>query len=478
MFIRASDAKSWSSCRRRVWFDNKPPVGFVPSEADPFEQMIIEQGNLLEQKYLKQFQEKHQVVEARSVEHTQELMVAGAEVIYQGVFNKDGIVGKPDFLFRQSSGDYQPADVKLSHSADDKKEIQIQLGLYRRLLETSLPALAYLGTGEVEEIGDEANKKVDAFLESMREILASAQPPAVRYSESRCNACPYIEICKPAFEEKGELTLLYGIESRAAPGLEQQGLTSIEQLSKADPLVIADVPYLKGFENKQRAVLQAKAYLSGALHQLKPIHLPQGTWVHFDIEDNPLTESGQKHVYLWGFLKPSYTLVDFDYVWTDQEDQDRHGWEQFLVQIETYKSRYPDLIIAHFSQHEKSTIKAYAKRYDMEQHPTVAWLLGPQSPLFDLQVPVLESLVLPISSYGLKSICKHPKLVNYQWKDSESGSQWSVVQFAKFLATEEDSQRARIKANILTYNYDDVMATRALELWLRSLAGHEAQKSA
>jgi uncharacterized protein len=69
---------------------------------------------------------------------------------------------------------------------------------------------------------------------------------------------------------------------------------------------------LKGFEKKQRAVLQAKAYLTGNFYQLKPVQLPQGTWVHFDIEDNPLTESGQKHVYLWGFLKPGYGQTDFE----------------------------------------------------------------------------------------------------------------------------------------------------------------------
>ena len=104
----------------------------------------------------------------------------------------------------------------------------------------------------------------------------------------------------------------------------------------------------------------------------------------------------------------------------------------------------------------------------MQEHPTVAWLLGEQTPLFDMLVPIKECLVLPLASYGLKYICKHPKLVNYQWKDSDSGSQWSVVQFAHYLQTADSSGRAELKKNILTYNFDDVMATRMLELWLRS----------
>ena len=303
-------------------------------EANDFDQLIIQLGNQLEQKYLHQFQEQHHVVEARSAVHTQELMAAGVEVIYQGEFNKDGVIGKPDFLFRRATGSYQPADVKLAHNTD-KKEIQIQLGIYRQLLGTDLPALTYLGTGEIQEVGDEATKVVDEYLASMREILASPSPPSVRYGETKCRACPYLGICKPLFEEKGELTLLYGLEARSAPGIEEQGFRNIQQLSKADPETLADVPFLKGFEKRQKVVLQAKAYLDGKLHQIKPLNLPNVTWVHFDIEDNPLTGSGQKHVYLWGFLKPNYTNTDFEYVWTDRDDQDRQGWEQFLVQVET-----------------------------------------------------------------------------------------------------------------------------------------------
>ena len=105
----------------------------------------------------------------------------------------------------------------------------------------------------------------------------------------------------------------------------------------------------------------------------------------------------------------------------------------------------------------------------METHPTVEWLLGDDTPLFDLLDVVKDCLVLPVASYGLKYICKHPKLVNFQWDDEDSGSQWSVVQFVNYLMTLVPSDRERIKRNILTYNFDDVIATRKLEEWLRNL---------
>jgi len=466
--IRASDAKSWIHCPRRAWFDNHPPEGYETITPSEFDQLVITLGNRHEWNIRRQLEKQYQVVEAISEEHTRALMEARAQIIYQGQLTKDGIVGRPDFLILHDSGEYQPADAKLARS-EEKKEIQTQLGIYRKLLDSILPAKVFLGTGEITEIGDEADKEVDKFLTGMREILAQPTAPVVRYSESKCKACGYYDVCKPQFEAKGELTLLYGIDSRAAPGLEKQGIDSIRKLADSDPDTIEDVPYLKGLEKRQRAVLQAKSYFDDNFYQLKPIVLPGGTWIHFDIETNPLTESGQEHVYLWGFLKPPYDGSSFDHVWTDSDKQDRQGWEAFLAKMDEYRATYPDLVLAHFSGFERQKIEAYADRYEMREHPTVDWLLGENTPLFDLLEVVKECLILPVASYGLKYICKHPKLVNFQWDDDDSGSKWSVVQYMNFLMSARPDDRERLKRNILTYNSDDVMATRKLEVWLRNL---------
>ena len=84
-----------------------------------------------------------------------------------------------------------------------------------------------------------------------------------------------------------------------------------------------------------------------------------------------------------------------------------------------------------------------------------------------MQKPVLESLVLPLQGYGLKDICKHPKLVNFQWEDYSSGAQLSIVQFNRFLQETDESSKQQLKQEILGYNRDDVIATRRLEEWLK-----------
>ncbi len=464
--LKPSDAKSWTLCARRVWQDNKGELELPPTE-DEFEQLIIQLGLEHENKVLQRLSSKYEVRTATSPEDTRHLMEQGVQVIYQAqLLDEDnGFTGYPDFLIKHDSGEYQPADAKLS--LNEKKEIQVQLGLYRLMLGTKLPAIAFLGDGSDAPIGDESNAITEKFVTEMRELLSCDDEPVVRYSHSKCRICPYYTHCKPAFEAKEELSLLYGIQGRAAIGLENNGIKTITELASADPATIPDIPYLKGNVKKQRAVLQAKSYLTGEIYKLNPVSLPEGDWVHFDIEDNPLTGSGEKHVYLWGFLVPNYHHKNFEYVWTDQDSEDKQGWLQFLAKIEEYRQRYSALILAHYSSHERSTIKSYSKRYDMEDNATVTYLLGDDSPLFDIQKPVLESLVLPLQGYGLKDICKHKDLVNFQWQDDDSGSQWSVVQFNRFLEETDSQVKAKLKSDILGYNRDDVIATRYLEEWLQ-----------
>lgn len=467
--IKPSDAKSWSLCARRVWLDNNLPEG-VEVDIDPFDQLIIEQGLAHEAAVLSNLSSQNNVQKATSVEHTAQLMDDGVEVIYQAQLEDtdEGFIGYPDFLIRHDNGEYQPADAKLAQKTDDKTDIKVQLGLYRRLLDTSLPGLVYLGTGEVNEIGDEVNPTVNRFVTEMRELLASPDQPLVRYSHSKCKVCPYLSTCKPQFEKLEDTSLLYGVKKQSANSLSENGISTISKLANSDPALMPKISHLPSFEHKHKAVMQAKSWLTGEVFKLNDISLPQGTWVHFDVEDNPLEPSGNKHVYLWGFLKPNYDAAAFEYSWTDTMESDREGWEGFLTLIEKYKAAYNDLVLAHFTIHEVTTIKQYAKRYDMFKHPTVEWLLGDDTPLYDLQKPVLDNLVLPLQGYGLKDICKHKDLVNFQWEDDESGSQWSIVQFAYYQTEKDPAKREALKNAILGYNRDDVLATRRLEEWLRN----------
>ncbi|MBV1905627.1 MAG: TM0106 family RecB-like putative nuclease [Pseudomonadales bacterium] len=474
LLIKPSDAKSWSSCIRRAWLDNKADFKPQPIE-DAFQELLVTLGNKHEQDVLDNLARKLEVHTASSPEHTQNLIAKRVPLIYQAQLKDEskGFIGFPDFLILHESGEYQAADAKLSMRVK-KKEIQIQLGFYRLLLDNPLPAIVFLGDGQPSLIGNEADAVTQRFIAGMRDLLGRDDEPQVHYSHSKCRACPYYNYCKPQFETKRALSLLYGVPSQAAQGLENSNIHTIEQLAATDPVNIPDLPHLKKLDKKKRAVLQAKAYLSGKVIQLSPVTLPQGHWVHFDIEDNPLADNGERHVYLWGFLNPGDSSDNapdhFEFIWSDHESEDEQSWRLFLAKVADYHIRYPDLILAHYSNHERATIRSYATKYKMENDITVLYLLGEDSPLFDIQKPVLDNLILPLQGYGLKDICKHKDLVNFQWSDDDSGSQWSIVQFKRFLEETDAETKAQLKTDILGYNRDDVMATRALEIWLRGTA--------
>jgi predicted RecB family nuclease len=473
--IRATDARSWKACTRRVWYDHYPPRGWRPPETEEFDTLTAEAGNQHERAVLRRLEATDRVVPAESQAHTVELMREGVPIIYQPRLERDDIIGYPDFLIRNASGDYQTADAKLKRDIDphdpDDQAVMIQIGVYRRLLGNGLPGRVFLGSGREVEIGEEADPLTDEFIASMRALLDSTALPPARHGATKCGKCPYRELCLPDFTARGELTLLAQVARPAAESLERQGIHTITELAETDPTEIPKIPWFREPADRVRAVLQARAYRDDRYFVVERPSLPAGTWVHFDIETNPLSPSGQEHVYLWGLLLPPYETSDsFHTIWTDSEEDDRVGWRAFLDEIAGLRHRVPDLILAHYSPFERQKIALYAQRYDMAGHPIVEWLCGGESPLFDLCKLVKNSLVLPTKDYSLKTVCKHPNLFDFQWKDAGSGSQWSVVQYVRFLRSGDSAERARLKADILQYNLDDVRATRAVENWLRSLS--------
>jgi uncharacterized protein len=470
--INASEAVTWVKCRRRAWFDRNPPSDLQVS-IDPFDELIQQRGRAHEERIRDQYDSWTQ---AESLESTDLLIDQGTEVIYQPHLEdrNRGLRGRPDFLERTPSGEYQVADAKLANSLRDHPEIKIQLAVYRKLLNSRLPAKVFLGSGEVEEVGDEVSKEADKFVTDMQSILDSAERPAVHYVDSKCRTCPYDGVCRPDFEKNSDLSLIPGLDKRSIGHLHAMGIKTIEALAKQDYLQIPDIPYLKGEAKKRRVVMQAKSLSTGDIVVVEPLEFRRGEWIHIDFEANPFSELTENEVYLWGLLYPPGRQEDFDYSFSPGGRlSDERAWLEFIGKLAACRERYEAPLFVHYSPYERMQIDTYAKRYGMKNQPTVNWLLSREGPLLDLRELVMKSLALPVTGYGLKEICRNKALVNFQWQQEESGSQWSVVQYIDFLNESDASKRERIRQSILTYNRDDVCATRALEMWLRAVSGHD-----
>ena len=415
--INASDAFAWLKCRRRAWFDLHPPEGLKPVE-DPFSDLVAARGVEHEQAIR---EELGHGTHARSIAHTRALIEQRESLIYQPTFADESIavIGRPDFLTLESDNDYRVIDAKLATNIKTHPEIVIQMSTYARLFPSPHRPAVILGDRSFVELDGNVLEAADDFLNDMQILAKQTERPRTDYSHSKCHACAYHDICIPDFERSKELTLIYGLDRRAVPHLENNGIRDYAALAASNPDRLEDTPYFKG-DRKTRLVRQARAYLHNRIDVLSAPDLPSCPWVHFDVESDPFANPDEGIVYLWGFLLPNGR---FSHVWAEPGGgKQQAAWQCVLSLFENLRQDYPSVVIAHFAHYEVQIVKNYASLFGDEAHPTVEWLLGQDSPLIDLRDIVRNHLILPLKSYGLKAICKDPRLVNFQWALEESGS--------------------------------------------------------
>jgi predicted RecB family nuclease len=503
------------------------------------------------------------VVKAKNITHTQDLMAAKTPVIYQPAFasrlgtGEEGkgvqVRGIPDFLVLRGDGQgYTIVDAKLASSLSAKGGIKMQMAVYRQLCPAAVePPLVALGTGLTTEVGSDPkiDRLTEAFLTELPGALHRGDVPAAAFTKSKCQGCPYDWWCRPRFEEAGELSLLPGIEARAAVALRARGIHSI-----MDVAALREVPavaYLKGEEQRRQVLAQAKSFLAQRVVSVSEgvgAVLPEGPYLHFDVEMDPVQEDGASSpVYLWGLLRPSQTGAhdptspacpyEYDYVWTEPEvdaegskrfnaDRDKQAFEAFLGLLQRCREQMgEDTKLVHYSPLEVRIVRDYAKRYDLTEHDQVQWVLDANNTV-DLLPIVKAAFAFPTDGFGLKEVCCVPTEQGgpgFQWSLAESGSVWSIGAFHQHLQDSREGGggdgdnggdggvvgdgaklddevgdvksvvdgvevsigvgdatylfldelqggggQASAKTKLLRYNCDDVLATRALEVWLRS----------
>jgi predicted RecB family nuclease len=79
---------------------------------------------------------------------------------------------------------------------------------------------------------------------------------------------------------------------------------------------------------------------------------------------------------------------------------DRDGWDAFLGNCSRIFDEYGDLPFVHWSAYEKTNINKYIRRHGDPDGITAQVL----SNLLDLYPMAKESVILPVPSYGLKTI--------------------------------------------------------------------------
>ncbi|MFE4108232.1 TM0106 family RecB-like putative nuclease [Almyronema epifaneia] len=410
---------------------------------------------------------------------TYRLMEQGVDYISRGVLIFEiapnlSLLSSPDLLIRQPGNayfgewHYLPADIKFGKKP--KLEYQLIAAFHAYVLaevqgrwpETSLLILRSSKVCEIDL--PKQLPRMEELLQACIATLSQPQIPEVFISHSRCDLCHWFSYCHQEAKQQNHLSLIPGITPARYTHLQAANLTTLRDLSQAQPAQLASLPGF-GEQVAEKLVHQAQAALMNkAIARLSP-HSPYGfplapedlptteIELYFDIEAAP----DKNLVYLHGVL-----VVDrrrqsetFYALLAEDPDQEQAAWEQFKNLVQ----QYPEAPIYHFCPYEAQTVKRLAEEFGTP--------LAEIQPLLNRFVDVhkcfSEAVTLPIESYALKHIARW---IGFDWRDAGANGAQSICWYDDWLTT---GDRTYLEA-ILRYNEDDCRATYHIKEWLVNFA--------
>jgi uncharacterized protein len=471
--LSAETLRQLDRCERQLWLKaHRPEEAAPPSDFD-LEQR--ERGRRHEANVRARFVGLIGPIRKRgepwedAARETERLLRESRAPLYQPVLlSKDGRrVGMPDFLYWDDGG-LVVHDAKLAHNLESHPEITLQLSYYAYLLRESLGLEAVRleitdGNGELRELVALDDGEVEARLSEAEAVLRSSDEPRVLLAHSKCEECAFYDHCWDEAERDANVLVLHSVQNRFLPILEREGIRTMEQLASREPHSLM----VKGIGKLGPAMaLDARAFLTGQPSWIAAPALPRGRpLVWFDIEAEPQSGPLGSAVYLWGYAIEAGERTKCEVAIAEPGEAGiERAWEEFLARAGAILDRHPASVWVHYDIYERTWVRKYAAHHG-DRDGVAERLLGA---LWDLHVEgVKPSVRLPLRSYSIKHVAKH---VGFRWRNPEAGSQWSIVQYRRAIATTDDAERRRLLDAIAEYNEDDLLAMRAVWEWLEANA--------
>jgi uncharacterized protein len=472
--ISATTLYTLSKCERRLYlWQHAREEAAPPSDYD---RLIMERGRDHERRVRERFPGAIGPVwsygqpEAPAAAETRRLLRETRAPLYQAMLlSADGrLAGVPDFLYWEGDA-LVIHEAKLALRADPKEhpEIGMQMAHYANLVEQFAGnRVARLemtnGQGEVVEVPAPLPEEYESTVRRAAELIGDAPEPELLMAHSTCEDCPFYDHCWPRAIAERRVEILPDVTRRAQPRLLQLGIRTVDRLAAADPDELRGPGILTSAE---AMVAEAIAHREQRAVWLGPARLPaRRPIVWFDLEGDADGEETQAPIYLWGLAVDDGThepraesiLADFE------EGGDRAGWVRFVARAEKIFARHPEALWVHYASYERDWVKKYLERYGAP----AGFRERIEGALFDLLRGFIKKhLRLPLYSYSIKRVAPW---IGYRWRNPESGSIWSVLQYYRARATQDPAERRRILDEIVRYNEDDLWAMRAVWKWLES----------
>jgi predicted RecB family nuclease len=305
-----------------------------------------------------------------------------------------------------------------------------------------------------------------------RAAATAAEPLAQPSRVTECRSCPWWPTCGPALRASRDVSMVLRGEDVAV--WRAAGLSTVDALAALDPAGEAPAP-MAGMSFRD-AVLLARAWQRNLtlVRRNRHIAVPRAD-VELDVDMESFDESG---AYLWGCLLSGSDIgmpggyrafATWEPVPTSDEARSFAAFWRWLSDVRCRAAERGLSFSAYCynEQAENRWMLSSAERFASAPGiPTTAavreFITSHQ--WVDLYA-VVSAEFLCAHGKGLKTIAP---AAGFSWHDPEASGENSMRWYSDAVGLAGGEPDPTQRARLLTYNADDVHATRALRLWMSS----------
>ncbi|MBK7369424.1 MAG: TM0106 family RecB-like putative nuclease [Candidatus Eisenbacteria bacterium] len=457
-----------ADCRRRLWLANhtRTPMAPLPEHVVVLRERAREHERAVADRFTDLAGPfwKHDGPLSEVAAETLHLLRETRRPIWRGaLLSADGRrVAHPGFLSWEGDS-LIVTEARLALRPDARADFALQLAHVRDLLfETAglVPARFDIVNGEGETLVVEpaTDARYASVVRAVDATLAEPEEPTELRAYSNCRRCPYYDHCWDMAERDRRIELLPEVQIAHVPEYHALGVHTLADLVTLDPERLPAGP-VRGAA--KHAIVVASAWIENRAAWLQPPLLPKGPLVWFDLEGDSLGEKAENPIYLWGLALelPGEAPVAEAIVAEMGADGDREAWERFVARAVAILDQHPDARFVHWDAFEPLWIERYALKLGAPD----GFVKRMKSACHDLKRVLDRCVRLPLRSYSIKHVAPW---MGFEWRNPESGSEWSVAQFHRARETDDPVERERLVTALVEYNEDDLWAMRAVWRWL------------
>jgi uncharacterized protein len=466
------------ACDRRLWLERRAPPRREPR--DDHGRVLRERSIALERGVHARFPDlagpllRDGVGIAEAIAETRRLFAPGGPALARPAFeSRDGTRLATPALVWWEQGELVVCEIRLALRPEVRRDLALQMAHHAAVIaEATGHAVSRTrvvnGRGELRDVTPESLGRWEAAAARAAALLGDAPEPRTLQGHSFCQDCAFYEHCWDAAEAERRVEVLPGLPRAAAALLAERGITTFDALAAAGPGVFDGTPFER---DAGRFAAQARAHANGTPAWRGDPGLPRNrTPIWMDLEGAAMGEASEHPIYLWGLAvepaapgespRPESIFADLG------PGGDRRGWDRFVARAEAILRDHPDALWVHWQDAEPMWVRRYVARFGAPAALAGHW--ASPGAFLDLYRVLDRSVRLPLRSYSVKWVAP---FAGFEWRNPESGSEWSLVQFQRVLDSQDPAERERLLGEIAEYNADDLLALRAVWRWLEAHGG-------